>query len=344
MRSLPDASGGDAEFYKKKFLSRQGLLVSMSTAKDASVVDGSATLLRKDASWLTWYEDSYHHATGIALGFAWPDNAIIKCGYPADADSVHRELNGEPNRCGDIRALSASSIVVAILAVSMAVGMVLRFLGHRTEVASSVGALTAMSFTVLWWVTQWYFADGRFERSIQRSDPQACVDAVLARSKILYGCPRGQAHILMAVVVACVALAAGGSVSSVCGLGRTRTAVFCMTAVTASWAAMGAARGDSIFSPFGVRACAEENEFVINTGRDGVHIDNVKELYNFPRPSALVVFRTPEYAFDKDHFEAVRAMYDENATWVFTITLDRKGSAPQISRNVLLKDINQLFA
>jgi hypothetical protein len=344
---LPDKSEGDTEFYQKKFLCPSGLLISMSPAADASVMDGSATLLRKDASWKTWWEDDYHHPTGISVGFAWADNTIIKCGYPMDADSLHRELNGIPDRCGNrtskfglnLRAL----LVLEVLILSCTVGALLRVRGIRTETACSVGALTAMGSIVLWWVIQWRVVLGRFESSIERSDPQACVDAVLERARSLYGCPRNHTHILFAIIVACVALAAGVTVSSICSFSHLRAAVACTAAVTASWAAIGFVKRDSILSPFGVRTCAQENEFVINRGRDAVHIDKVTELYNFPLPSALVVFCSPKYTFDKAHFEAIRAVYDENATQIFTITFNSEESTPMISKNVLLKDIHQLF-
>lgn len=346
---LPDKSAGDTEFYRKKFLCPSGLLISMSPAADASVMDGSATLLRKDVSWKTWWEDDYHHPTGISVGFAWTDNTIIKCGYPMDADSLHRELNGIPDRCGnrtskfglDLRAL----LVLEMLILSCTVGALLRVRGAKTETACSVGALVMMGSIVLWWAVHWSLVlqSLLYESSIKRSDPQECVDAVLERARSLYGCPRSRTHILFAIIVACVALAAGVTVSSICNLSRLRAAVACTAAVTASWAVIGLGKGDPILSPFGVRTCAQENEFVINRGRDAVRIDKVTELYNFPLPSALVVFCSPKYTFDEAHFDAIRAVYDKNTTQIFTITFNSEKSTPMISKNVLLKDIYQLF-
>jgi hypothetical protein len=352
----------DPSFYRERFVSRHGLLVSLAgdlpLGEQELMVDGSASLIRQDSSWMTYYKIRYPIHPGrskVSLGFAWKDNSIIKCGYANDAYTMARYFNGMQDRCGEYSlGMGLAPIIIAgILAASVFIPGALYWAGVTcARTTQYICVLIALVLILILWALLYSNMRGKgwIGVAIQTSvkctlDSQKCIDEVLARGRRSHHCPSGltRSSILLSAIVALAAVSVGVVVSVRYKMSRLASASAIGVLTILCLAILGWSRGMPMFSPIGAM-CNWENEFVINLDWEPFPYTGIDTLplYDFVKPSALVVFRTPSLKYDPNDFVGLDA-YFEKGFPVFSITYESFDSEPIISDTVKLVDVARVF-
>ncbi len=263
-----------------------------STPSDVRI-DGSASILRRDASWRLWTDHG-----NVFHGYAWaPGSATkcIRCAAPVDAKTVYRSrtfLGQEHDRCGETGGAPWLRII-AVVATSAVVGVYDYSLGSPAtapDATTRAVGVAAAGLLVMWAAA--YMDASTWVAPMERThgDTTRCVQTTLARQRALYGPASGEANVARAgATVAATALSYRvlGQCTSMLTDSAERyiASAAAGIATLVSWQLL---HGQTI-APF--RRGGIQNEFVMfpRAGIDGLALATVARCFPPAMPSHLVL-------------------------------------------------------
>lgn len=306
-------------------------------------IDGSASILRRDASWRLWTDHG-----NVFHGYAWAPGTstrCIRCAAPIDAKTVYRTrtfLGSEHDRCGETGGAPWLRIL-ATVAAGTVVGVYDYSLGSpetaRGATTRAVGVAT-IGLLVVWFAA--YMDASTWVAPMERThgDTSRCVQQTLAAQRALYGPTSGETNVAKAgVTVAATALSYQvlGTCTSLPS-GCTERYVAAMATGIATLVTWQLANGQTI-APF--RRGGIQNEFVMfpRAGVDGLALTTVAACFPPAMPSHLVIV-----AFDgspprgaQRTARALQRLFDGD-TPLLHITYRHAGSVPQFRFVCPLRD------
>ena len=294
-----------------------GLFVSFGAAVGGKF-DGSGSVLRKDASWLTW-QDSFPLNANL-WGYVWDpkdNDELVVCGYSIDADTESREINGQFDRCGMWLGVPTQVYTLIVLFA----GLFLFVVTHTfLETTSSVvvGVLTVVCLTWILWIHG--RSDGERQRG-KATTGKDVIQEVLREQKFVNGCPKPKNGLAWLYLV--LFLAASGFGAAFVAFKQKQTtfvivAVF-FAALTVVAATIGYVKGDRQLNPLPPR-CLYENEFVyLPQVKDMVTLDYLRKN-SAKMPTALLYTYRPGEEWDRGLYESLLKFWDPE-TLVLKMTL-----------------------
>ena len=256
-------------------------------------IDGSASILRRDASWRLWTDHG-----NVFHGYAWAPGTstqCIRCAAPIDAKTVYRSrtfLGSEHDRCGETGGAPWLRIF-ATVAASTVVGVYDYALGSPETACRAttraVGVAT-IGLLVVWFAAYMDASTWVAPMERTRGDTTRFVQRTLEKQRALYGPTNGEANVAKAgATVAATALSY--QVLGTCTSLRSGCMERCVAATAAGIATLVTwqlANGQTI-APF--RRGGVQNEFVMfpRAGIDGLALTTVATCFPPAMPSHLVI-------------------------------------------------------
>uniref|UniRef100_A0A6C0KD17 Uncharacterized protein n=1 Tax=viral metagenome TaxID=1070528 RepID=A0A6C0KD17_9ZZZZ len=294
-----------------------GLFVSIGVPNGVKF-DGSGSVLRKDASWLTWDSVTGSHA----WGYVWDpkdNDELVVCGYAMDADTDNRRTNGQFDRCGMWMGVPTQVYPLVLLLT----GLLLFAIAHSILNSGSsvaVGVLTVVFFTwCLWIIDRSKYGRQRGKATFATGD--GVIQKVLREQKFVYGCPNPKNASDWRYLVLFLAVSGFGAAFAASKQKQTPfviAGVFFAT-LTVAAAIVGYTKGNRQLNPLPSR-CVWENEFVyLPQVEDMVTLEYLR-AHSAKMPVALLYIYQPGEEWDRDEY-VLQTQFWHGDTPVLKMTL-----------------------
>lgn len=252
----------DVKDFKKAFKNAagSGLFVSIGDSEAAGKFDGSGSVLREDAAWLTW-NDIDHNSS---WGYVWNPNHnddVVVCGYPIDGGTLGRRINGRFDRCGQWAGVPTVVFPLLLLLIGFVTFCIAQiFLKIHNSVA--VAVLTVVFIQWFFWIYDRHKPLAGTTSATFAAE-NGVIKRVLREQTFVYGCPKSKAVLTWLYLILFLTGAGSGAAILAHKLKQPPFIIGCVffAALTVAAAFVGYVNDNRKLNPLPQR-CFWENEFV----------------------------------------------------------------------------------